>query len=266
MSSLGSLAKPLVAMIHLPPLPGAANYDGRPVREIARIAADEARLLERAGFDAVMIQNTHDRPARVRLRTGTIAALAAVAATVRDAVSFEIGVNAHKNDAEAALAVAVSSGASFVRIKVLVGAVIGPEGVVQASAETALDVRRDYASGVEIWADLYELTSWPMSKTSVENLADMATRFGMADRLIVTDPTIEASQEAVLRAKSVSPLPVLIGGRTTTATIGQALASADGVIVGTCLRRSGRTDQPLDPAALEQFMRAAKRVNDLSPR
>lgn len=259
MSSLAGIDKPLVAMIHLPPLPGAANYDGRPVRAIARVAADEATMLEQAGFHAVMIQNTHDRPPRVRLAAGTIAALAAVATTVRDAVRIDIGVNAHKNDAEAALAVAVSSGASFVRVKVLVGAVIGPEGLVQGSAESALDVRRNYAPGVEIWADLYELTSWPIGETSLENLADLATRFGMADRLIVTDPTVEASRDAARLVRSASSLPVLIGGRTTAANIVEALASADGVIVGTCLRQSARTDQPLDPAALEEFMRAAEK-------
>lgn len=258
MGAFQGIGKPLVAMIHLPPLPGAANYDGRSVRGMARIAADEARVLEGAGFDGVMIQNTHDRPARVSLPAGSTAALAAVAASVRDAVSFEVGVNAHKNDAEAALAVATSSEASFVRIKVLVGAVIGPEGIVHGSAERALDVRREYASGVEIWADLYELTSWPLGSTSLENLADLATRFGQADRLIVTDPTVEESRRAARQLRTASPLPVLIGGRTTADNVAEALASADGVIVGTCLRQSARTDQPLDPEAVETFMRAAR--------
>lgn len=258
MPALEGVDKPLVAMIHLPPLPGAANYQGGSVREMARVAADEARVLEQAGFDAVMIQNTHDRPARARVAPGTVAALAAVTSAVRDAVTFEIGVNAHKNDAEGALAAAVSAGASFVRVKVLVGAVVGPEGVIHGCAEVALDIRRQYAAGVEIWADLYELTSWPLAPTSIENLADLATRFGMADRLIVTDPTVEASRAAVQRVRTASPRPVLIGGRTTAESIAESIASADGVIVGTCLRESGRTDQPLDLVAVERFMLAAR--------
>lgn len=258
MAAFPGIFKPLVGMIHLPPLPGAANYDGTPVRQIARAAANEARLLAGEGFDGVMIQNTHDRPTRIKVRAGTTAALAAVASAVRDAVSCELGINVHKNDAEAALAVAVSAGASFVRIKVLVGAVIGPEGMVEGVAEEALDVRRDYAGGIEIWADLYELTSWAVATTSIENLADLATRFGQADRLIVTDPTVEASRKAVERVRAASALPVLIGGRTTGQNIAEALASADGVIVGTTLRGSTRTDQPLDVEAVRAFMRAAR--------
>src|SRR3954447_12559264 len=119
MELFAGVQKPLIAMIHLPPLPGAANYDGRPVPEIATQAAVEARALAEAGFDGVMIQNTHDRPARIRVRPGTVAAMAAIAATIRAAVSIELGINVHKNDAEAALAIATSSGARFVRIKVL---------------------------------------------------------------------------------------------------------------------------------------------------
>jgi len=258
MTALVGIDKPLVAMIHLPPLPGAANYEGTPVREMARHAAAEARLLEEAGFDGLMIQNTHDRPPRVHLPAGSTAAMAAITSAVREAVTFDIGVNAHKNDAEAALAVAMSAGASFVRIKVLVGAVVGPEGIIEGSASVALDIRREYAGGIEIWADLYELTSWPLAPTSLQNTADLATRFGQADRLIVTDPTVEASRAAVQEVKSASRLPVLIGGRTTAETVGDALDSADGVIVGTCLRHSARTDQPLDPDAVGRFMVAAR--------
>lgn len=253
------VAKPLVAMIHLPPLPGAANYDGRPVRDLARDAADEATLLAEAGFDGVMIQNTHDRPSRVKVPTGTVAAMAAIASRIADRTEVRLGINVHKNDAEGALAIAASSGATFVRIKVLVGAVVGVEGLIEGSAQTTLAIQREYARDVEIWADLYELTSWPFASTSLENLADLTTRFGCADRLIVTDPTVEASRIAVERVSTTTTLPVLIGGRTSAATIQEALSGSDGVIVGTCLRYSARTDEPLDPKAVATFMAAARR-------
>jgi membrane complex biogenesis BtpA family protein len=256
MAALPGVAKPLVAMVHLPPLPGAANYEGRAVSEIARQAASEARQLAEAGFHGVMLQNTHDRPARIRARPGTIAAMSAIATTVRAATPIELGINVHKNDAEGALAIAVSSGASFVRVKVLVGAVIGVEGLIEGASEAALDIRREYASGIEIWADLYELTSWPLGEATVENLADVATRFGMADRLIVTNQRVEDSVAAVARVRSIAETRVLVGGRTSAATIGRALEGADGVIVGSCLRKSGRTDMPLDPGAITEFMLA----------
>ena len=102
------------------------------------------------------------------------------------------------------------------------------------------------------------MTSWALTGTSIENLADLAARFGMADRLIVTDATVEQSVVAVERVRPATSVPVLVGGRTSAETIRTALEASDGVIVGTCLRQSGRTDMPLDPDAIQEFMLAAR--------
>src|SRR4029077_4421660 len=118
-------AKPLVAMIHLPPLPGAGNYEGSPVRTMAQRAVAEAQLLSEAGFDALLIQNTHDRPSTTYAPPETLTAMSAIAGAVAAAVSRPIGINVHKNDGPGALAVAHAIGATFVRVKVLVGATLG---------------------------------------------------------------------------------------------------------------------------------------------
>jgi uncharacterized protein len=251
-------AKPLVAMIHLPPLPGAANYDGRPVSRIASAALEQARLLESAGFDGVMLQNTHDRPSRLTVPTASVASMAAIAALVREGCTCEIGINVHKNDAEGAIAVAGACGARFVRIKVLVAAVLGPEGVIPGSAEKALDARRSLGHDIEIWADLYELTSWPVSSIPTPALADLAVRFGLADRLIVTCPTVEQSVEVVGHSRQGAAAPVLIGGRTNPSNVQRALDASDGLIVGACLHERGETALPLDPEAVRRFMSAAR--------
>jgi membrane complex biogenesis BtpA family protein len=245
-------------MIHLPPLPGAANYDGKPVRDLRERAVAEAKLLRDAGIRQVMVQNTHDRPSVPRVGPATVAAMTAVVAGVAEAFGGELGVNVHKNDAEAGLAVAHACGASFVRVKVLVGAVVGPEGIIQGVAEAAQRLRAQLDHGIEIWADLYELTSWPIAPTPVEHLADLNARFGGADRLIVTDRRVEDSIAAVAAARSATSRPVLIGGRTDATTIRRALDASDGVIVGSCLRRHGDTAEPIDPARLDRFMAAAR--------
>jgi membrane complex biogenesis BtpA family protein len=252
------IAKPLVAMIHLPPLPGAANYDGRPVSQMASAAVEQARLLESAGFDGVMLQNTHDRPSRVTVPPASIAAMAAIAALVREGCTCEIGVNVHKNDAEGAMAVAAACGATFVRIKVLVAAVLGPEGVIQGAAEKALETRRSLGHDLEIWADLYELTSWPVTGIPTPALADLVVRFGMADRLIVTRATVEQSAEVVSQSRQGTSAPVLIGGRTNPANVRRALDASDGLIVGACLHQRGETARPLDREAVRRFMSAAR--------
>lgn len=252
--------KTLTAMIHLPPLPGSVNYDRESVKDMCKRAASEAEILQAAGFSEIMVQNTHDRPSVLIPPTATTTAMAVITAAIRDSFDGRLGVNVHKNDAEGALAIAYASGAAFVRIKVLVGAVIGPEGVINGVSETAQRVRADLDPTTEIWADLYELTSWPITPTSIENLTDLATRFGGADKVIVTNPTVEESLEAVAAARHASARPILIGGRTDESNIARALAGSDGVIVGSCLRVDGRTSEPLDQAAIERFAAAVNSV------
>src|SRR5258708_17624818 len=93
-----SLVKPLVAMIHLPPLPGAGNYDGTSVRMIAQRAVAEAQLLSEAGFDALLIQNTHDRPSTIYVPPETLTAMTAVGEAGGGAGAPPPRINVHKND------------------------------------------------------------------------------------------------------------------------------------------------------------------------
>ena len=247
---------PVVAMIHLPPLPGAGNYDGAPVDDIATRALAEAELLRDAGFSWLLLQNTHDAPTRARVPAATLTAMSAIGAGVREVFGGSIGVNVHKNDGAGALAVAHAIGATFVRVKVLVGAWVGPEGLLTGNAQEVADLRRALGSDIEVWSDLGELTSVPLGEVGRDVLADWAGRFGAAHRLIVTEDDVDASAAAVAEARRGSGLPILIGGRTFPDTVGQALRASDGIIVGSCLREGNRTTGDLSKDRAEAYMGA----------
>lgn len=248
---------PLVAMVHLPPLPGAGNYDGRSVAAIAERAVAEAQLLQQAGFSWLLLQNTHDAPTRATVPISTLTAMAVIGMAVTNVFAGNIGVNVHKNDGPGGIAVAHAIGAAFVRVKVLVGAWLGPEGMLKGNADAVSALRRDLRTEIEVWADLGELTSVPIAPVGRNVLADWAGRFGCADRLIVTEGNIERSIAAVREAREGTSLPVLIGGRTTPDTVGQALAAANGVIVGSCLRVDGRTSGDLQEKQVADYIAAA---------
>jgi membrane complex biogenesis BtpA family protein len=245
-------------MIHLPPLPGAGNYEGSPVRTIAQRAVAEAQLLSEAGFDALLIQNTHDRPSTTYAPPETLTAMSAIAGAVAAAVSCPIGINVHKNDGPGALAVAHAVGATFVRVKVLVGATLGPEGIIQGNADAVVQLRNKLHSTIEIWADLGELTSVPLVNVSLAVLADWTARFGSADRLIVTEADVALSAVRVSAAREGASIPILIGGRTDPSSIAQAMAASDGVIVGSYLRADGKTANDLVAQRVHELVRAAR--------
>jgi uncharacterized protein len=245
-------------VVHLPPLPGAGNYDGTAVRAIADRAMREAKMLADAGFEALLIQNTHDRPSSVVAPAETLTAMTAVAEAVSGVVSCPLGINIHKNDGPGAVAVAHAVGASFVRIKVLVGATLGPEGIIQGNADAVIQLRNRLQSHIEVWADLGELTSMPVVNVAIDVLADWTARFGSADRLIVTETDVARSASAVSAARKGATVPILIGGRSDPSNIALALASSDGVIVGSYLHAGGKTSNELDPQRVRDLIQAAR--------
>jgi membrane complex biogenesis BtpA family protein len=248
----------LIGMVHLPALPGSANYAGQSFETIVEHAVADARALDTAGFDAAILQNTHDLPATARVPLETIAFLTAVGRAIHDAVRLPLGVNVLKNDPEAALAVAAATGAVFVRLKVFVGAALGAEGVLEPSAPAALRMRQRLGLETELWADLFDRTSAPLVPQPLGQVAEWAMKFGDASALIVTGASIRESVSMVQEVRGACPdAPVLVGGSVTHANVAETLREADGVIVGSALEEHPFTG----PVSLEKaaaFVRAAQ--------
>ena len=103
--------KPVIGMIHLPPLPGTALYDdARGVAGIVESAKRDAEALQQGGIDAVMFGNEGDRPYRTHVGPETVATVAAAVATVAPLLSVPFGVDVLW-DPMATLAVAKATGA-----------------------------------------------------------------------------------------------------------------------------------------------------------
>ncbi|MGD8193315.1 BtpA/SgcQ family protein [Herbiconiux sp. P18] len=245
----------LVGVLHLPPLPGAANYTGASVLEIARVAADDARVLADAGFTDVMIQDASDNPQPDQVGPATVAAMAVVGAQVRRAVSIPLGVVAGHNDGEASVAIAHAIGAQFVRVKVLTGVSAGPDGWIEGCAHRVAMLRRLLGSDVEVWADAHEATSRALTGDVVW-AAQQAMSFGGASTLIVTRDSGVAdavTDIAAVRAVVGPDVDILIGGRVTLGTIATARAGSDGAILGSAIKTGPGDDARIDPVAARAF-------------
>jgi membrane complex biogenesis BtpA family protein len=246
----------LVGMCHLPPLPGTCSWHGDSLAKITEAALQDARTLEDAGFDAVLLQNSLDRPTRERVDNLTVAQMTAMATTLRAAVGITIGVNVIKNDGPAAMAIAAASGADFIRVKVLTGAVLSAEGIVTGCAAETHILQARAGTAVKVWADCYDPTSRPLVAADFEAAVADARDFGMADAVIVTGRDLDETLSLARDTRGKSPrVPIVIGGKADATSIRAALSVADAVIVGSALKREpgivGRVD-------LECAMRIAK--------
>lgn len=257
-------SRSLIGMVHAGALPGTPRAQAS-VDELVRHAVDEALLLAEAGFDAVMVENMHDRP-YVQGRKGPeiTAAMTRIGHEVRRACGLPTGLQILSGGNHEALAVALAVGAAFIRCENFVYAHVADEGLL-ASAEAGplLRYRRQIgADHVGIFADLKKKHA-AHAITADVTLAEaaQAAEFFGADGVIVTGewtgtPTNPAHVQEVRQATG---LPVIVGSGVTPAQIGPLFALADSLIVGSSIKREGVWSNPIDPARCRELVAEANR-------
>ncbi len=251
----------LVGVIHLPALPGSPRSELDAAACAASAAAD-ARVLAEAGYDAIIVENFGDTPFfATRVPAITVAAMTACAVAVSAAApGVPLGINVLRNDAEAALAVAVCTGAAFVRINVHTGARVTDQGIVQGEAATTLRLRRALgAEKIAVWADVDVKHSAPLGATRplVQEVEDLTKR-GMADVVLVTGEGTGkgVDLEKLAAVQRASGKPVLVASGATLATLSALAASANGVVVGSALRVGGIPGGAIDGQLAKDFASA----------
>lgn len=262
MNSLFHSARPLlIGVVHLQPLPGAPRFAGSLRRGIDFALAD-ARAYERGGAHALFIENFGDVPfTKTSVAPETIAAMTAAGCAVRAAVTLPIGFNVLRNDAPAALALCAACGGSFVRVNVHSGAMLTDQGIIEGDAYHTLRYRESVAPGTEIFADVHVKHAVPLGEWTLEDAAHDTLERGLADALIVSGVgTGQAADLAdVERVRRACPkAKLLLGSGVNAANVKSYLRFADGVIVGSSLKRAGKLTHPVDSRRVAALVRALR--------
>lgn len=255
----------LIGMVHLPALPGAPLAK-LPMPTIIETAVREASMLIEAGFDAVMVENYGDHPFWADTTPPeTAAAMALVAEHVVRRVKCPVGVNVLRNDGAAALAAAAVSGASFIRVNVFSGVMATDQGMLTGRAAEIVRRRAllcgSRRNAVRIFADVHVKHAVAISQPDLAQAARDTAYRALADGLIVSGAaTGQATDIDDVRCvtQAVADRPVWVGSGVTPQHAAALAEIADGLIVGTCLKRGGRTESTLDGRRVRAFVRAAR--------
>ena len=255
------IAKPLIAMAHVPPLPGTPLYDAAAGVQglIDHVKRDTALLLE-GGFDAVLFCNEGDRPYQLHAGLEASAVMTRVAAECKpDDRPF--GVD-YLWDAQAAMAIAVGSGAAFMR-EVIDGAWESDMGPWNPDAAKLLRDRRNFGrDDLAIFANITPEFASPIGKRTPAQMARSTVVSSLADVILVSGPMAGAEPDvatvAEVREAVDSNVPVLLNTGAKAATIAQYLKYADGCIVGSDLKRDGYTWNEVEPERVKRFIDAAR--------
>jgi membrane complex biogenesis BtpA family protein len=255
--------KPIIGVVHLPPLIGSPQ-SSLPLREIrSRAVSDAGRLIDN-GIDGVIIENYGDVPfCPDRVEPHTVASLTLVAGEIRERYpQTPIGVNLLRNDAKSAIAIATVAGANFIRVNVHTGAMLTDQGLIQGKAHETLRYRSFLRSEVKIFADIAVKHAVPLAPIDIVTSAEDTYRRGLADALIVTG-TATGKGIDLDQLKSVkSAIPqacIFAGSGVTIDSLAEVLQYADGVIVGTSIKCDGVTTNEVAPDRVRALIKARKR-------
>jgi uncharacterized protein len=253
--------RPLIAMVHVPALPGTPLYDSSTgIRGIIDwVKVDVATLVD-AGFDGVLFANENDRPHQLRAGLESAAIMSRVISECRpDAVPY--GAD-YLWDANCAVAIATATDAAFMR-GVCTGAWESDMGRWDTDAAHVLRERRRLdRDDLAVFMNVTPESGSPVgSRTAWETARSVAVS-SIPDAILVSGPMAgvgpDESTLASVREAVPDDIPVLVNTGAKAGTIAQLLQIADGCIVGSDLKQNGYTWGPVDRERAARFVDAAR--------
>jgi membrane complex biogenesis BtpA family protein len=253
--------RPVIAMAHVPALPGSPLYDASAgiqgaiddVRRDLEILVDE-------GVDGVLFCNENDRPYLLEAPPVHVATLARIVAELAPE-ECPFGVD-YLWDARAALGVAVACGAAFMR-EVMPGVYESDMGLWQPDAAALLRERQ--ACAADDLCVLMNVTpefASPLGSRPVGMRARSAAISALADAILVSGP-MAGAEPAIDTVREVKEAlagcaPVLLNTGARAGNIAAFAPFVDGVIVGSDLKVDGGTWNPVERERVRRFLDAAR--------
>jgi hypothetical protein len=248
----------VIAALHLPEL--GVGHKPVSMGRLEDYVLKNLAVFAEGGIPAVILQE--ETLTTGQARPENIAVMTALARIAHQQFpDLQLGIIVQAHDPLAPFAIAHASGASFVRIKVFVGAMLKAEGVQQGCGAAARDYRALLGrEDIQILADVHDRTGYPLTAEPIDIVAEWAARHG-ADGLVLTGFTYAESLRHLESVRNAGiQKPLLMGGGADEDNAAEVLRYADGVIVSSALKRKQIDPEDLvlwDVEAIKRFMDAA---------
>lgn len=286
--SLFETCKPLIGVVHLPPLPGTPGYKSRKfpprlgrlwsIEDIVEYGISESRIYEESGFDAIIVENYGDTPYGSKPAPAQIASMTRVVHEITKAVTIPVGVHFVGRAGWVALSVAYPSGASFIRAAVCEArngslGIVSDEAIRLATTLSSLGLYPESSNQkITILADL----SIPQTTTQIE--ASLATSTESCidlsgipiDGLILTGPSTGGPPDVdtvttVRRVAEEKGVRLLVGSGISQLNLAKFWNIADGFIVGSSVKLGGEAWNPIDKEKARLIASLARSMKKTTP-
>ena len=255
---LGEKKKAVIAMAHIGAMPGSPLYDAKGGMDklIEGVLADIDNL-QAGGVDAIMFGNENDRPYLLQATPESIAAMTAIVAAVKPALSVPFGVN-YLWDPTASVAIGAATGAAFVR-EIFTGVFASDMGVWAPDCATPARLRKNLArQDMKMLFNINAEFAYSLDRRDIGLRARSAVFSSLADAILVSGPlTGQPADASDLRhvAETIGgEVPVFANTGVNIDNVGDVMAVADGCVIGTHFKVDGDTWNPVDRDRVRRFM------------
>lgn len=261
LDALFHVSKPVIAMAHFPPLPGTPSYNPEMgITGMIELMRRDVDILLRNGADGLLFCNEGDRPYSLHADFEAVAVMTRILTELAPK-DRPFGVD-FLWDPKAPLAVALATGASFVR-EIFTGVYESDMGLWNTDAAAMLRYRHNIgADNVKVFYNLTPEFSSPLGTRTLGQRVRSVVVSSLPDAILVSgpmagsEPDLAWLEEAKQAAGDAAP--VLLNTGAKAENIRQYLRVADGVIVGSTLKVDGYTWNPVDEQRVIDFMNAVK--------
>ena len=237
--------KPIIAMLHLDPLPGdpRCRY-GDCMETVAAHAREDLRALQEGGVDGVLFSNEFSLPYQRHMSFVTPAAMARVIGELKSELTVPYGVDCI-SDGAATLELAAAVDAKFVR-GTFCGVYVGDGGLYDNDFSTLL--RRKAALHLDELKMLYFINPESDRNLDTRPLADIASSTifkAHPDGLCISASAAgqDVDEELMAAVKKKNPeVVVLCNTGCRPDTIAHKLSVSDAAVVGTTFKENGKLE------------------------
>lgn len=264
--------KPIIAMLHLDPLPGDPRWHyGDSVEAVVQHALEDLRALQNGGVDGILISNEFSLPYQRHMNFVTPAVMAYVVGRLKDEIRVPFGVDCI-SDGEATIELAAAVGADFVR-GTFCGVYVGDGGLYNNDFSALL--RRKAALHLDNLKMLYFINPESDRNLDTRPLADIAKSIifkAHPDGLCISANAAgqDVDDALITSVKEASPeVVVLCNTGCRPDTIVRKLRCGDAAVVGTYFKEGGKLEDSrlrnlrVDESRVKEFMAVVHSFRDI---
>lgn len=242
---------PIIAVMHLPPLPGCQGFPG--MEAVIENALRQLEAIEAVGMDGVLVENEYDLPHQFEPGPECVAAMAVVTSAVARQACIPVGAEILSHHPHGSLAVVKATGGRFIRTDFFVDRMRTESGhAVEPDPQEMLEYRAAIGGeGIAIWTDIQVKYATMLEDKPIRESARQADAAG-SDGVVVTGAAsgVRPTLDDLVEAKNGTSLPVIIGSGLDEENAAELLALADAALVGTSIK----TGVTIDRVKAERLM------------